>query len=160
MVDVFMLRNSRSVDQRHEFKTFKNPPSSNSHPDQHHISCLYGHICPGSYGDAHVSHGQGRRVVNTVTDHGYSLSCLLQLFHLGHLVGGQHLSKHLPDTNLWERPTDQPLRNTQTTKDKKLDLCDKKILVLYQYINAFFSNHVTLFYFKYDICIKVQIIKL
>lgn len=84
---------------------------SDSHPDQHHICGLYGHICPGSYGDAHVSHGQSGRVVDAVTHHGDPLSCLLQLFHFGHLVGGQHLSEHFPDAHLVDKKQNDELRN-------------------------------------------------
>ncbi|TNN62266.1 hypothetical protein EYF80_027530 [Liparis tanakae] len=87
---------------------------TNSHPDQNHICCLYGHICPGSYGNAHVSHGQSGGVVDAVAHHGDSLSCLLQLLHLSNLVGGQHLCKHLLDAHLLGR-RNQTGSTTDTT---------------------------------------------
>lgn len=71
-----------------------------SHPDQHHVCSFYGHVRPGPDGDAHVSHGQSRRVIHAVSHHGHYLTRLLQLLHLGYFVGGKNLSKHCPDAHL------------------------------------------------------------
>lgn len=108
--------------------------NSSSHPDQHHICCFYGHIRPSSYGNAHVSHGKGGWVVDTVSHHGDSLSRLLQLLHFGYLVGGQHLRKHLPDTHLWYRLTGSDTQKTQFPKIKHpLQYGYKYIYIFYIY---------------------------
>lgn len=60
--------------------------ASPTHPDQHDVGGLDGHVGAGADGDADVGLSEGGRVVDPVPDHGHPEPPPLQLLHFGHLV--------------------------------------------------------------------------
>ena len=61
---------------------------------QYYVRGVNGYVCACANGNAGVSAGQGRSVVDTVTHHSY-LAVLLQLLDDGLLALGQHPGNHL-----------------------------------------------------------------